>query len=324
MVSSTRLAAVAAVIALGFTALGCGATGDRVPAPTGGGQESSAPTARPPQAPDPSAETLSGEAEPHPAPGVGPGVDPVGEPLSAPGPAAEEPAPAPAPAPGPRDAAEGAVTAYVEALASGDPARMAGGLEHAAEDSVAHDYLAHQVSLARARADGGLPAAASEAERTADGYELCRSKGRRSEPACSAYDAFTGADGLVGGLRVNGADPGPGLLVPGPGERTEAGSAGVTATLLTAYRSAADKALVVTVGFETRDSADLDLHGAEYRSRSGRESRVSAAVGGRELDRGARARAAFLLPGAAPGGTLHVRGCLEECSSLVSLEVPVG
>ncbi|MEE2037326.1 hypothetical protein Q8791_08840 [Nocardiopsis sp. CT-R113] len=321
MASSIRLAAAAAVILLGVTAVGCGATGDRAPVRSVGGRESTAPALRAPEAPDPSAETLSGEAEPHPAPGADLGADPAGEPLSTPGPAAEEPAP------GTRETAaeapEGAVTAYVRALASGDPARMVEGLEHAAEGSVAHDYLTHQASVARARVDAGLPVAAAETEHTADGYELCTADDPRGDPTCSSHGGFTGADGLVGGLLVDGGDPGPGLLVPGPDERPEVKSEGVTATLLTAYRSAADKTLVVTVGFDTRENVDLDLHGTAYQGRNGHESAVRAAVGRHELDAGTRARAAFFLSGAAPGGNLRVGGCLEECSSFVFLGVPV-
>ncbi|MEU0241302.1 hypothetical protein ABZ234_26770 [Nocardiopsis sp. NPDC006198] len=308
--ASIRLAAAAAVILLGTAAAGCDAAGVRLP--PGGGHAPAAPSepdgARP--APGP-ARTPGGEEGPR----TGPGTDPEERP-SASDPATGE-------AQEPEEAPEEAVAAYMEALASGDPARMAAGLAYAAEDSTAHDYLAHQVSVARAGADGGSPAAAFEVERTAHGWKLCRGSDPGGAPGCSGYRGFTAQDGLVGGLRVNGGDPGPGLLVPAPGTRPRAESAGVSATLLTAYRSTTAKALVVTVGFETRENADLDLGQAVYRSGSGHESRVDAVAGRRELDAGTLARAAFHLPGASSGGVLRVGGCLEECSSLVELAVPV-
>lgn len=309
--ASTRMAAAAALL-LGVAASGCGAVG--APLPFGGAGESassSAPSPGAASAPDPDVDTREGE--PRPAPGrageppdaTGTGVRGRGA-----GSSAEEAPPE-------------AVAAYADALAAGDPDRMTAGLSYAAEGSAAHDYLVHQASVARARADGGDPAPDAEAEPTADGYELCRVGGPGGEPHCSVHDRFTARDGLVGGLRVDGRDPGPDLLVPAPDERPQAGSAGVTVTLLSAYRSASDKTLVVTVGFETLENADLDLRGAAYVHAGGRQTPVRAVRGPDELDAGTGGRAAFLLPGATPGGTLRVGGCLEECSSLIDLELPV-
>ncbi|WP_150240944.1 hypothetical protein [Nocardiopsis quinghaiensis] len=220
-----------------------------------------------------------------------------------------------------REAEEENAAAYVAALArTGEPERMREGLERAAEGSTAHTYLTHHAAVARARADGGGSAPDIEVERTGDGYELCPAPGPASDRACAAHGDFTARDGLITGLLVEGRDPGPGLLAP---EGVEFESEGVRATLLTAYQSVTDKSLVVTVEFTTDDNASLGLPHATYEHGEGREDQAQEAVGRYELDAGESTRAAFSFPGATPGGTLRVGGCLEECSALVDVALPV-
>ncbi|OOC54376.1 MULTISPECIES: hypothetical protein [Nocardiopsis] len=219
-------------------------------------------------------------------------------------------------------APEETVAAYVAALArTGEPERMREGLELTAEDSTAHTYLTHRAAVARARADGEARARKTEVERTGDGYELCPAPGLDSAPACVTYSGFTARDGLLTGLLVNGRDPGHGLLDP---EGVEAESEGVRATLLTAYQSVTDKSLVVTAEFTTDDSVSLDLPHATYTHGRDRGERAEEAVGRYALDAGESTHAAFSFPGATPGGTLEVGGCLQECSALVDIALPVG
>ncbi|MFD6949543.1 hypothetical protein A6A08_07640 [Nocardiopsis sp. TSRI0078] len=311
----TVAAALALLVATGCgpaqeTAPAAGAAGaGRTPAPTDhagprprdpgsvGGLRSAFPGAGGP-VPEPAAEPLGGPADRGPGEGSASRKDTSGE-----------------------GAPEEAVAAYVAALSrTGEPERMREGLELTAEDSTARTYLAHRAAVARARADGGDPARDTGVERTGDGYELCPAAGPTSDPACTAYGGFTARAGLITGLLVNGRDPGPGLLAP---EGVEAGSEGVRATLLTAYQSVTDKSLVVTAEFTADANASLDLPHAVYQRGEGREVRAEDAVGRYELDAGGSTHAAFSFPGAIPGGTLRVSGCLEECSALVDIALPV-
>ncbi|WP_285732012.1 hypothetical protein [Nocardiopsis sp. ATB16-24] len=232
--------------------------------------------------------------------------------------------PGPSPwAPGSRVAAGegGPKEAYVAALArTGEPERMREGLALTAEGSDAHAYLTHQAAVAQAWADEGDPAPNTEVNDTADGHELCPAGEPGTEPSCVSYSDLTVEDGLVTGLLVDGRDPGPSLLVAeGKGDESE----GVRADLVTAYQSVVDKTLVVTVEFSARERASLDLLQASYERRGGRERRTQSAAGRLELDAGATTHAAFFFPAAVPGGTLRVNGCLEECSALVELALPV-
>ncbi|WP_026122653.1 hypothetical protein [Nocardiopsis halotolerans] len=309
----TRLA-VATALAL-LVATGCGVPREWVP--TGAGE--SAGEGRTPRP----------TAQPGPRPGE-PGADR--------GPAPEEsPEPAPTTEPGGGSPSEGAesgtsgegvravaasgdtVAAYVDALTrAGDPERMREGLRYTAEGSAAHAYLAHRAAVVQAWADGGRPAWNVQARRTADGYELCHGGEPRHEASCVSYGGFTAEDGLLTELLVDGRDPGPDLLVA---DGVTDGSEGVRAELLTAYRSATSKTLVVTVEFTTEDDVSLDLLQATYEGE--REHLVEEAVGRFELDGGSSTHAAFFFPGATPGGTLTVGGCLAECSALVDVELPV-
>lgn len=232
--------------------------------------------------------------------------------------------PGPSPwTPGSRVAAgEGAPEeAYVAALArAGEPERMRRGLALTAEGSDAHAYLVHQAAVAQAWVDEGDPAPNAEVNDTADGYELCPAGEPGAEPPCVSYSDLTVEDGLVTGLLVDGRDPGPSLVVA-DGEDDE--SEGVRADLVSAYQSVVDKTLVVTVEFSAKERVSLDLLQASYAKRGGRERRTQSAAGRLELDAGATTHAAFFFPAAVPGGTLRVNGCLEECSALVEIALPV-
>lgn len=221
------------------------------------------------------------------------------------------------------------VADYMDSLArTGDPGRMREGLPRTAEDSAARAHLLHQAAIAQARADGGRPAPDAEVGQTPDGYELCPGEDPDTEPVCVAYGGFTAEDGLLADLRVDGRDPGPGLLVA---EDVADESEGVRARLLTAYRAASDEPLEVTVEFTTADRVSLDLFQASYVGGGGDGGqgeggglRASEAAGRYALDGGEGTHAAFLFPGAEPGGTLTVGGCLEECSAVIDIELPVG
>ncbi|PDP84508.1 hypothetical protein CQJ94_27965 [Glycomyces fuscus] len=318
----TMLAAAAA-LAL-FAATGCGAPWDALPAgkATGEGR-----TAQPTDLPGPRPGRPDADGAPTgPERSAAPSAEPRGRPSP----------PAPLAGTGGEGArvvaAPGEVVAqYVDALArTSDPRRMREGLRHTAEDSAAHAYLLHRAAVAQARADGGRPARDAEAGRTPDGYELCPGGDPAAEPACADYGGFTAWDGLLTDLRVDGRDPGPRLLVA---EDVADGSEGVRARLLTAYRSTDGGPLAVAVEFTTDGNVSLDLLQASYSGGEGRggaggggggEIRASEAVGRYELDGGGRTHAAFFFPGAVPGGTLTVGGCLEECSAVVDIELPVG
>ncbi len=221
------------------------------------------------------------------------------------------------------------VAEYVDALTrAGDPERMREGLPRTAEDSAARGYLLHQAAVAQAWADGDRPARNAEVGHTPDGYELCPGGDPDAEPACVAYGGFTAEDGLLTDLRVDGRDPGPGLLVA---EDVTDESEGVRARLLTAYRAAPGEPLVVTVEFTTDDNVSLDLFQASYvgggqgnGGQDGGERGTSEAVGRYALDGGEGTHAAFFFPEAEYGGTLTVGGCLEECSAMIDIELPVG
>lgn len=320
----TKLAAAAALALL--TATGCGTSGGQEVVPAGSGER----TEQGPQAterPEPEAEPGPPAEDPGPRSGhqaasgrTGePSQDPRGEPSPGEGGGkGEEPR-----NPGEQgEAPEEAVEAYVSALArTGEPERMGEGLEHTATASTAHAYLTHQRAVAQARADEGHPLRNAEAERTKDGYELCLADDPDSKQPCVEYSGFGHQDGMLTGLLVDGRDPAPGLLVA---DGVEDESAGVRATLLTAYQSVTDKSLVVTVEFTTADSVDLGLPQAFYQRRGGSQYRPQEAVGRYGLDADSTTHAAFFFPGAVPGGSLAVDGCLEECSALVDIELPVG
>lgn len=246
--------------------------------------------------------------------GEGPLPGPGPEPTALPGPRPVEDARAVA-------APEETVAAYADALAGvEDPERMREGLRHTVEGSTAHTYLAHQTAVAQAWTDEGRPAPGFEAERTADGYRLCPGGEPTPEAACVVYGGFTARNGRLTGMLVDGRDPGPGLVAA---DGTEAGSEGVFARLLTAYRSADDEFLAVTVELSTEEAASLDLLQASYGEGGAEPRRAREAVGRSELDAGEATHAVFFFSEADPGGTLRVGGCLEECSVPVDIELPV-
>lgn len=308
----TRCCALALAVALA----GCG--GPETAAPAG---EQAPPVAdAPADPPSPVPAPAPSPAPPAPSPTVLPSPsdsaprtpEPTAEPTVEPGaesggrPADEPP--------------EEAVTGYLEALAAtDDPDRMREGLTLAADDSAAHDLLLHAASVALARDDGDQVPPAVELTPTDDGARLCPAAG--NDPDCGEYTDFTGRDGLVTGLHIDGSDPGPSLIV---GDGVTADSQGVGATLVTAYRSVVDHTLVVTVEFAAVDAVSLDLDGAVYRAPDGTGQRTDAAAGRRELTAETATHAVFHFPGALPGGELSVGGCLAECSALVDLTLPVG
>ncbi|MFY7070512.1 hypothetical protein ACOQFV_32020 [Nocardiopsis changdeensis] len=304
-------------LALAVLLAGCGGPGAAAPA---GGEAPQATGA--PSAPGP-APVLS------PAPGPAPAAPSPADPSPSGGPAQATAEPSGSGGSGepggPGGRPEGeppkeAVTGYLEALAAtDDPDRMSEGLNLAADDSAAHDLLLHAASVARARADGGRTPEAAGLTPTADGARLCPAEG--NDPDCGEYTDFTGRDGLVTGLHINGSDPGPSLIV---GDGATADSEGVGATLVTAYRSVVDHTLVVTVEFAAVDAVSLDLDGAVYRAADGTGQRAEDAAGRRELTAGTATHAVFHFPDALPGGELSVGGCLAECSALVDLSLPVG
>ena len=219
------------------------------------------------------------------------------------------------------DPPEEVVDAYMEALAAdSDPHRMREGLALAEEDSPAHDYLLHHISLAQAWYDQGDPLQDADVERTDQGHRLCRDETVGAEPTCEVFTDFTHDQDLLVDMLVNDIDPGPDLIHV---EKVEAAHEGVRAVLLTAYRSPAKDTLVITVEFSTVDDVDLDLFGASYTTDTGLEIDSELAVGRYELDAATATRAAFSFPSAEPGGELHVGGCLAECSSLVDITLPV-
>ncbi|MFL1429166.1 MULTISPECIES: hypothetical protein [unclassified Nocardiopsis] len=263
-----------------------------------------------------------------------PADPPLFAPPPAPSPSPDEPSPTvlpspTAPAPPADESAdqaaadrppEEAVTGYLEALAAtDDPDRMREGLTLAADDSTAHDLLLHASSVAQARSDGEQAPAIVGLTPTAGGAQLCPAVG--NDPDCGEYTDFTGRDGLVTGLHIDGSDPGPSLIV---GDGVTADSEGVSAALITAYRSVVDHTLVVTVEFTAVDAVSLDLDGALYRAPDGTEQRAEAAAGRRELTPETATHAVFHFPDALPGGELAVGGCLPECSALIDLTLPVG
>lgn len=215
---------------------------------------------------------------------------------------------------------EGTVQAYMSALAANsDPDRMREGLNQAAEGSTAHAYLTHLASVYQAWYDGGEPADDADFRLTEQGADLCQDAHSSADPACGEFTEFTQENGQITGFLVDGHDPGPRLVL---GDGAEDDSEGVHASLLTAYQSAADDILVVTVEFTTVDNADIDLFSATYRDDD--EHRVERAVGRYELDAGSATHAVFYFPLAELDGKIHVGGCLEECSALVDLTLPVG
>lgn len=303
----TRCCALALAVAV---LAGCG--GAETASPGGGyaPRATDAPTGAPADPPSP---------EPSPVPSPPPSGAPAPPPSPAdprdPDSPADEPAAAPA-----EEFPEEAVTGYLEALAAtDDPDRMREGLTLAADDSAAHGLLLHASSVAQARSDGDEVAPIVGLTPTEDGAELCPAMG--NDPDCGEYTDFTGRDGLVTGLHINGSDPGPSLIV---GDGVTADSEGVGATLITAYRSVVDHTLVVTAEFAAVDDVSLDLDGAVYRTADGTELRAEDAAGRRELTAGTATHAVFHFPGALPGGELAVGGCLAECSALVDLALPVG
>ncbi|CAL9600466.1 hypothetical protein SUDANB121_05443 [Nocardiopsis dassonvillei] len=296
-------------LALALVLAGCGAAETAAPV----GEEAPVITDAPADRPSP---------EPAPSPSPPPAVPPA----PAPSPSRDDPAPPSADPTGASGGAlsdapsEEAVTGYLEALAAGDdPDRMREGLTLAADDSAAHDLLLHASSVAQARSDGDEVPPIVGLTRTGDGAELCPAVG--NDPDCGEYTDFTGRDGLVTGLHINGSDPGPSLIV---GDGVTADSEGVGATLITAYRSVVDHTLVVTAEFAAVDDVSLDLDGAVYRAADGTELRAEDAAGRRELTADTATHAVFHFPGALPGGELVVGGCLAECSALVDLTLPVG
>ncbi|WP_116248388.1 hypothetical protein [Nocardiopsis sp. FIRDI 009] len=259
-------------------------------------------------------------AEPGPAPtpaGGGSGPD-----ATVPTPGRERPS-------GTEDPHSSAVREYVAALAaSSDPDRMRAGLAEAAEDSPAHTYLLHHATVARAWADGDRPRDDAEVTRTDAGYRLCRDtaeegywgRDRDADRHCVELTDFTHDDGRVARFRVDGDDP-SGTLVEGGDTRV--GSGGVEATVVTAYRPVGRSVLVVTLDISAADSADLGLPSAVYRTLDGERRRAELAAGRYELDAGTSTSAALYFPDSHPGGSVVVTGCLEECSALIKLALPV-
>ncbi|MFI6578326.1 hypothetical protein ACIBFB_21260 [Nocardiopsis sp. NPDC050513] len=222
-----------------------------------------------------------------------------------------------------------AADAYVAALAgSSDPDRMRGGLEEAAEDSPAYTYLLHHTAVARAWADGGRGLTDPQVDRTDTGYRVCRDVAqegygggdRDADRRCVELTDFAFDDGRVARFRVDGADPSCALV---EGGRARVRSGGVEASVVSAYRPVGQTVLVVTLDIAAAAGADVGLPGAVYRTSDGEYRRADRAVGRYELDAGDSTSAALYFPDSHPGGTVLVGGCLEECSAVVKLALPV-
>ncbi|MEV2277369.1 hypothetical protein AB0I72_17460 [Nocardiopsis sp. NPDC049922] len=312
----TRLLAAAALLAV----TGCGPFPLRDGDPGVGPRGAPPATASPDSGPAPY-RAREPAAEPGPAPDSSPGAEDRTQ--------GEGTAPGRPPAAGERAPHSLAADAYVAALAaSSDPDRMREGLDEAAEDSPARTYLLHHTAVARAWADGGRTLTDPEADRTDTGYRVCRDvaeegywgRDRDSDRRCVELTDFAYDDGRVARFRVDGVDP-SGALVEGG--RARVGSGGVEAAVVSAYRPVGQTVLVVTLDITTADSADLGLPGARYRTTTGEYRRADRAAGRYELDAGGSTSAALYFPDAHPGGTVLVGGCLEECSALVKLALPV-
>ncbi|OLT29923.1 hypothetical protein BJF83_09415 [Nocardiopsis sp. CNR-923] len=60
-----------------------------------------------------------------------------------------------------------------------------------------------------------------------------------------------------------------------------------------------------------------------YRTSDGEYRRADRAAGRSQLDAGGSTGAALYFPDSHPGGTVLLGGCLEECSALIKLALPV-
>jgi hypothetical protein len=211
-----------------------------------------------------------------------------------------------------------AIEGYMNGLASGRPDVARDALQYAADDSVAHVYLQHQANLFEASLDGGLYHDESSVDEIDGGYEMCD-----VIDVCNAFTGFVTEDGLVTSLMVNGQDPGPRLAV-GDGSAVE--SRGVTATLLTAYRSISSESLFVVVEISTGAAdAELFLYSATYRAPDGRQRQATDALGPYEIGADSTATVAMAFPAAERGGTLTIEGIVDgDYDKTIELIVPVG
>ncbi|MBE3001043.1 hypothetical protein IDM40_20445 [Nocardiopsis sp. HNM0947] len=221
-----------------------------------------------------------------------------------------------------QDASDTLVRDYVTALAAtSDPDRMREGLDLAEEGSAAHAYLRHHAGFAQAWVDAGTPLPDAEVHSVDGAHEVRRTREPGTHPVCAVHEHFTENDGRLADLRVDGTDPGPYLSEDD--EATD-DSEGVHATFLSAHRTVEDGTLVVTADLTTVDDVSLDLDGAVYVPEgSETEEPAAVSVGRYELDAGSGTHAAFIFPGAEPGGELRLGGCLAECSAMVDLALPV-
>jgi hypothetical protein len=171
-----------------------------------------------------------------------------------------------------------AMKAYVEATANGDnPDAMRSGLKLAAPNSVAYIYLDHLANTAQAALDGGQPYARRQVTPAGSNvFKACSDPA--NEKTCATLGDFkANADGKLTDLTVNKQPVGQ-RLTAGTGQVVSAG--GAKFTFLTAYKTPASNALLVTLKVETgAQPIKVKTSSATYPGLNGKPRTAQGAMG---------------------------------------------
>lgn len=207
-----------------------------------------------------------------------------------------------------------AMKTYVEATASGDhPDAMRAGLKLAAPNSVAYTYLDHLANTAQAALDGGKPYTRREVTPAGNNtFRACSDPA--VEKSCATIGGFTvDAAGKLTDLTVN-EQPVGARLTAGTGQVVTAG--GTKFTFLTAYKTPASNALLVTVKVETgARPITAKISSASYPGLDGKPRTAQGAMGLTDIKANFSTVIFIAFDLVNVGGKITLNGCVAKgCS----------
>lgn len=257
--------------------------------------------------------------------GGGSDAGPATRTVESPGPVGPSVSSSPSPSPSPSPSVDPAQAArrYIEALATGSADKMQAMIELAAPGSSAQAYAVHQQAQAAAAQAEGIAPEPNPVTARAGVLEICRPG---FESSCSTFGDFQVLpNGQVVSFTIDGKSI-ESRLIP-VADRPAVAAAGVSARLVSAYRSVQTEELVVA--FEVRNDTSREVTAVtgetRYVGTSGRQSRARTA-GNTVVDvqPGALVPLLVFFPEADPGGTLTV--VIEDAATnedIASLKLPV-
>ncbi len=212
---------------------------------------------------------------------------------------------------------------YVELLASGNAGRMERLLELSEPGSLAHSYAIHQLAIATADRDAGLPTLSHNIDVEGNTITLIAVDPGTGEENNTVYSDFKADQdsGRLTSFSVNGLDVAPRLIVPS-GQRASEG--GVNMVVKSAYQTV-DDVLFVTFDVEntTNGTVNINSYTSVYIDSKGRQVQAAGAGGPVEVRANATAAGYVFFPQAEVGGDFILEGFTENFADLFEITISI-